>query len=167
MVELIEDQIHQALIKEEEERCRVIEEKNKLDPEKKDKKVTRRIIQKPWSRGIHPRLCQETELLLKVCDYNYELGDPRFRNYCQERGVLHIAGEVGSRRWDFCVNHSQSFGDYLNDARSSGSESADTDDGKPPDAESEIGWKIVRIARAKLQDCWEMFVALDKSSRQP
>ena len=163
MAELIEDQIHQALIREEEERCRAIEEKNKLDPKKKNKKVTRRKIQKPWSRGIHPRLCQETELLLKVSDYDYDLGVPGFQDYCRTRGVLHIAGEVGSRRWTFCVNHGRCFDDFLPDAGNSTFESTDSDNEKAPSPEADTDWKIVKIARGKLQDCWEMYVGLKSS----
>ncbi len=77
-----------------------------------------------------------------------------------------MAGSFGSRRWMFCLHHSRKFDDYCCEPDYKNSVSQDADVDELPDPGSDIGWKIVRIARAKLQDCWEMFVKCEKPDLQ-
>ena len=82
MVKSIEEQMHEAAVEDEELRCQKIEEKNKLDPKKKNRKVPRRNVVQPWTRGTYPKLCQETEWLVRISEYDYDLLDPDFQVLC-------------------------------------------------------------------------------------
>lgn len=98
MVSLIEDQIHQFLIDQEEERCKGIEAAHDRNSETKGKKVQRKTISKPWTRAVASALCQEADLLPMVSQYDYDLSAAATQTYCSTRGILHVAGEPGSRR---------------------------------------------------------------------
>ena len=50
MVALIEDQIHQFLIEQEEERCSALEAEYNKNDETRGKKVKRKMIRKSWAR---------------------------------------------------------------------------------------------------------------------
>lgn len=152
MVALIEDQMHKFLVDQEEQRCRLIELDNP------GMKVTRRKIQKPWTRPEHSTLCQDLALLIMVSEYDYRLSDAGFVDYCAKRGVLHVAGEPGSRRWGFMANYQKSKSDYLDDDPYFWF--AEEVDGKRyrfTDEQMETGWRIITLGRAKLQDCWELY----------
>ena len=91
---LIEDQIHQFFIKKEEDQCRALEKKS-------GKKIKRNKIKKPWTRAPKSSLCQDLDLLIIVDQYDYDLGNVDFKKYCRARSVLHVAGEEGSKRWEY------------------------------------------------------------------
>ena len=112
--DLIEDQIHQHFKDKEEKRCVELEAKYRLDPKNKNKRVERRNIPKPWTRSGNG-ICQEIELLSLVSEFDYDLDDERFQEYCDRRGVLHVAGELGSRRWKYFARHGWAKERYLGD----------------------------------------------------
>jgi hypothetical protein len=160
MVALIEDQMHQHLIDREEQRCVDLELERAKDPKRKLEKVKRRSIPKPWSRGSFPSLCQDSDLLLMVSEFDYKLEEPDFQAYCAERGVLHVAGTPGSKRWHFSRDHARSKEEYLAEPDSRFSNSVYAGGQREySEADMEIGWKIIRVGRAKLQDCWELYLA--------
>ena len=165
MVKPIESQIHEAAIEDEELRCQKIEAQNKLDPKKKNRKVPRRKVGKPWTRGTYPKLCQETDWLARVSEYDYDLLNPEFQDYCRMRGVLHTAGELGGTRWEFCVNHGRSPAEYFEEIGRTPPQPANPEDVVPP-PEADTDWRIVRIARGKLQDCWELFTTQSNAAAQ-
>lgn len=165
MVKSIETQIHEAAIEDEELRCQKIEAQNRLDPKKKDKKVPRRKVGKPWTRGAYPKLCQETEWLARVSEYDYDLLNPEFQDYCRMRGILHMAGPPESTRWGFCVNHGRGPAEYFKEIGRTPPQPTSPDSATPP-PEVDTAWRIVRIARGKLQDCWELFTAAGNSGGQ-
>lgn len=148
VVALIEDQMLAFLEAEEEKRCRDLEES-------KGKKVKRRTIDFPWQRGTHPQLCQETDLLLMVSEYDYDLENSRFQDYCRSRGVLHVAGVPGSERWSVFRDPNIGEDEFLGNSYFRFSEA-----GKEYTSEQmKTQWEIVRIGRAKLEDCWELYTS--------
>jgi hypothetical protein len=158
MVPLIEDQIHQFLIDKEEQRCTSLEIENGKNKETKDKKVKRRVIPKPWVRPNDAALCQETDLLMMVNEYDYDLSDKTFQDYCCARGILHVAGVPQSTRWVYFINYrKRTRSDYLKDPCFQFAEEVNGKRYRYTDKEIEIGWKIIQLGRAKFQDCWESF----------
>ncbi len=153
----IEEQMHQFLIEQEEERCRALEADYDKHKETQGKRVTRKQIPKPWARPSRNALCQNADLLLTVDEYDYDLSDPGFQKYCSDRGVLHVAGEPGSKRWKFFVSHAKPKRQYLEDQYFQFSEEVDGKKHRYTRKEMEVGWKIIRLGRAKLQDCWELY----------
>ena len=157
MTTLIEDQMHQFLIAQEEARCSALEEKYKNNEATKDKKVKRKDISKPWTRSGRDSLCQENELLILVSEYNYDLSNKNFQDYCKDRGILSVAGKSGSKRWDFFLNYKKLKGSFSIDPYFQYAEEVDGKKYRYSDWELEIQWKIILLGRAKLQDCWEIF----------
>lgn len=157
MVASIENQIYQFLKDQEEERCREIEAENNKNEETKNKKVKRKTIPKPWVRPVDSTLCQEVDLLIMVSEYDYDLSDKTFQTYCSARGILHVAGEPGSRRWKYLTDYRKTKSAYLSDPYFQLSEEVDGKRHRYTDEEMETGWKIMLLGRAKLQDCRELY----------
>jgi hypothetical protein len=157
MVASIENQIHKFLIDQEEKRCRAIEAENNKNEETKGKKVKRKAIPKPWVRPGDAALCQEADLLIMVSEYDYDLSDKTFQAYCSARGILHVAGEPGSRRWTYLADYWKTQNSYLADSYFQLSEEVDGKRHRYTDEEMEIGWSILLLGRAALQDCWELY----------
>ena len=145
----IEKQMHQHLIKLEAERCKQLESAGK--------KAKRRAIAKPWTRPGENALCQDTDLLILVSEYDYDLTDTHFQRYCEARGVLYVAGEPGSRRWEFFRHYTKSKTEYLKDPYFQFAQEHNGKRYRYTDDEMETGWRIVVIGRGKLQDCWELY----------
>lgn len=156
MVPLIKDQMHQFLINKEEERCLKKEEEARLQgkPHKKEK---RRKIDPPQERMGPKALCQDPELLLMVNEYDYELSDKSFQTYCENRGILYIAGDIGSKRWQFFLHWHKNKDEYLKDPYFQFAEEVAGKKYKYTAKEMETGWEIIRLGRAKFQDCWELY----------
>jgi len=148
--EPIEEQIHQHFIRLEQERCRQLESTGK--------KAKPRAIAKPWKRPGENTLCQETEFLVVVNRYDYDLSDPKFQHYCEERGVLYVASEPKTRRWDFFHHHDKSKKEFQEDPYFQFAEAHEGRRYRYTDEEMETHWRIILIGRAKLQDCWELYL---------
>ena len=157
MVALIKEQIHQFLMEQEEKRCRALEEEYNRSEETKGKTVKRKTISKPWVRSGKYALCQEIDLLIMVDEYDYDLSDKKFQDYCLARGVLHVSGKIGSKRWQYFLDHRKSKNDYLTDPYFQYAEEVDGKRHQYTNEEMEIGWKIMMLGRAQLQDCWELY----------
>lgn len=157
MAALIEDQVHQFLIDQEEERCRALEAENNKTEETKDKKAKRKAISKPWARPGESALCQDTDLLLMVREYDYDLSEKTFQTYCSARGILHVAGELGSKRWKYVADFRKTKSAYLAEPYFQFSEEVNGKQHRYTNEEMETGWKIMLLGRAKVQDCWELF----------
>ena len=157
MVALIEDQIHQFLIEQEEDRCRALEAENNKNNETKGKKVKRKTIRKPWARPGESALCQENELLIMVDEYDYDLSDKTFQDYCSARGIALVTGKPGSRRWEYMADYTKTKHDYLTDPSFQFALEFNGKRYRYTNKEMETCWKIVLLGRAKLQDCWELY----------
>ena len=158
MVASIDDQIHRFLIEQEESRCRALEAEYKKKDETKGKKVKRKTIRKPWARPNKYALCQEIDLLFMVDEYDYELFDKTFQRYCSARGILHVTGEPGSRKWEYMADYTQTKRDYLADPCFQFAQEFDGKRYRYTSEDMETGWKIMRLGRAKLQDGWELYL---------
>jgi hypothetical protein len=157
MVASIEDQVHQFLVREEEDRCRAIEVENDRNDGTRGKSIKRRVIVKPWSRPTPLALCQHPDLLVMVTEYDYDLSDDDFCAYCTARGVLHVAGQPGTTRWTFLSDYTKPKSAYLSDPYFQHGEEVDGKRHRYSDTEMETGWKIILLERAHLQDCWELY----------
>ena len=158
MVPLIEDQIHQALKAKEEDRCRKLEVQNRYNEGTKNKKVKRREVGKPWSRPRPEALCQDTDLLLLVSEYDYDLSSPAFQAYCRSRGVLYVAGEPGTTRWEYSEQHGRTKAEYLDNPYFQYAQEVNGRGHKFTKDEMETQWRVICLARAQIQDCWELFL---------
>jgi len=157
MVKLIEDQIHQFFINKEEERCLLLEQQYNNNEKTKNKKYKRKKITKPWKRPGPNALCKKNDLLILVKDYDYNLLDKDFQEYCFARGYLHIPGEIGSRRWEYFLKYNKSKSEYMNDHYFQFAQEVNDKCYKYTNKDMELWWKIIELGRAKLQDCWELF----------
>lgn len=157
MVALVEDQIHQFLIDQEEQRCRAIEAENDKNEETKNNKVRRKAIPKPWTRPSASSLCQESDLLIMVREYDYDLSIEKFQDYCSDRGILHVAGEHGSKRWEYMADFRKSKSVFLADLYFQFSDEVSGKQHRFTGEEMEAHWKILMLGRATLQDCWELY----------
>jgi len=156
MVAPLEEQMHQHLIEQEEKRCRALE----LEYKKKEmpgKTVKRKVIEKPWTRPGKHALCQDTDMLILVNAYDYDLSDKAFQEYCSVRGILHVAGELGSHRWEFFTNYEKSRSEYFKDRYFQFTQEVNGKRYRYTDEEMRTGWEIILLGRAKLQDCWELY----------
>jgi hypothetical protein len=98
-------------------------------------------------------LCQDVDTLLGIRRYDFDLNDPAFREYADRRGVLYLAGTPGSPQWRFVADHDVTEADFLGEPSFHVSIGAH----RYTDDDMATHWKIMRIAKAKLQDCWDIF----------
>ncbi len=157
MVASIEEQIHQCLIETEEKRCALIDSDNDSNGLGNGKRTTRRKIQKPWRRRAPQSLCQEIDLLSLVSEYDYDLHDSRFQEYCASRGVLHVAGKHGSGYWEYFSDFTKSDTEFFSDESRRFAQEVGGKRHRYSDDDLKSLWRIVIIGRAKLQDCWEIY----------
>jgi hypothetical protein len=85
---------------------------------------------------------------LFVKQYDYDLTDETFQQYCAARGTLHVAGKAGSRRWDYYVEYSRTKDEYLNDPYFHFAEEWRGERYRFTHSELEIGWMIILLGRA-------------------
>jgi hypothetical protein len=159
MVPRVEEQMHQALIAQEEERCKKLESDHEKSEETRGKKVKRRAIARPWTRPAERSLCERADLLMLVTQYDYDLADESFLNHCEARGVLHVAGVPGSRRWEFFSDYGKLKSEYLADPYFQFAEKSSAKQYRYTDREMDSGWEIIVLGRATLQDCWQVYGA--------
>ena len=92
-----------------------------------------------------------------VREYDYDLTDQHFQEYCQTRGILHLAGEIGSKRWTMFVNHQTDKNSFLSDEYFQHATPVNDNQYKFTANEMESQWTVILIGRARFQDCWETF----------
>lgn len=146
----IADQVHRELKEREEERCRECERVT-------GGKVKRRKIPVPVVRMGPKALCQNIAYLMLVSEYDYDLLDPLFQDYCSSRGTLHLAGVPGSTRWHYFVDSSLTKDDYLANPYFQFAQEFEGTRHKYTPEEMEVLWKVIFLGRAVLQDCWELY----------
>jgi hypothetical protein len=119
-----------------------------------------------WKRPYPRMLCQDLDVLLRITQYDFDLSDPEFHRYAEQRGVLYVAGREGSPRWRFTGDFTQGRGQFLTDSCFRFAQEYPVGSGVrhmyTPD-EVAFHWKVMCIARAKLQDAWEIY----KAENQP
>jgi len=142
----IEDQIYQHVVALEAEKAKAEGRKP-------------RKVQKPWTRKDQEQTLCPSDLLQVVREHDYRLDDEGFQAYCRSRGTLHAAGVEGSRRREFMAEHSKTKDEYAADTYFQFAEECDGTRYKYTTREMEIGWGIIELGRAVLQDCWELYQA--------
>jgi len=158
MVASIEDQIHQHFKDLEEARCRELEAKRDRGEPGATTSIERRTVRKPWTRPGENALCQEGEFLVLVKDLDYDLSDAGFQAYCLARGVIHVAGEPGSKTWRFFEVHSKAQDEFLADPDLQQAQEHEGRRYRFTPSEMAVNWQIIELGRAKLQDCWELYM---------
>lgn len=145
-------QILRGLQTAEETRC-AKKEKNT------GKKVTRREVQVPNFRSGPKALCHRRDLLTHVTEYDYDLSDAFFRDYAAARGVLYVAGKLGSERWRLFADPTLPLESFVGDPSFQYAVRCEMDRRKFSKRDLKIQWKILVHGRALLQDCWEIYLA--------
>ncbi len=112
-----------------------------------------------WRRPAPTAICQDHQVLLAITEFDFDLTDPGFQAYARSRGVLHGCGIPGSHRWRFTADHAATRDDFMADPcfRSPDPGPITSAVYLYPPEEMETHWRIMRLAKAKLQDCWELY----------
>lgn len=162
----IEDQIHRFLVEKEEQRCRAVEAEYNKHSETLGKKEKRRKVTKPWKRSGEAALCQDIDVLQMVTEYDYDLSDESFQQYCAGRGTLHVARESGSKWWEWVADYERTKSAYLNEPYFRHAIEVNGTRQMYSDQEMEFFWELMILARATMQDCWELY-SKEKSQSNP
>ena len=163
MAASIEDQIHKCLVEREEQRCIAIEAEYNRHGKLRGKKEKRRKIAKPWKRTGESALCQDVDLLEMVAEFDYNLSNMSFQEYCAARGVLHVAGEPDSTRWKYVADYEKTKDDYMSDSFFQFAIEVNGNRQRYSEQEMEFGWRLMLLARATIQDCWELHLKKDST----
>lgn len=113
-----------------------------------------------WKRPYPQMICQDISVLARITRYDFNLSDSGFRAYAQRRGVLHVAGKIGSPRWRFIGDFSKGRADFMGDAYFNFAQEYPAGSGvrrKFTREEMAFRWKLICIARGKMQDAWELY----------
>lgn len=124
-----------------------------------------------WKRPAPCTILTNTSTLLKITDYDFDMSAAGFEEYAERRGVLSNAGIKGSGRWNVVMDHSWTkerfmSSDVMRDNREAVAKGWAGSGGQPlsvrifTDEERELSWKVILIAKAHLQDCWEVWLNL-------
>jgi hypothetical protein len=159
-VATIEDQVYRYDNAVEELRCRDLE----ADAKSNGKSYTRRKIKLGWSRSMDVTLCMDSDLLVKVHAYDYDLADVDFQRYCEDRGTLYVAGSQGSALWALMAEHDKTRASFMADPAFRHAIEADGKRYRFNQKELDSRWWSIQIGRGKLQDCWEIYRKSKKSS---
>ena len=119
-----------------------------------------------WKRPHAATLLMDTETLKLVTEYDYDLSDEQFEEYARRRGCMNGAFREGSRHRMYVREHWLSEADFLadEDPDVTHPEPSVYNDFSPPrytEAERRGTWQVIALARAALQDCWEVYESLD------
>lgn len=121
-----------------------------------------------WRRPGAVAICQDIDVLARVSQYDFDLSDVRFLAYAHARGVLYKAGNCQSRRWQATADHALSREAFLADRYFQLSEphpvTGQQHAYSPEDMETH--WRIMKIAKGGLQDCWQLYCARSEADQQ-
>lgn len=153
-------QAQRALQEAEEQRCLAREQAS-------GKPARRRNIRVPTVRLGPQALAHRHDLLILVRDYDYDLSDVAFCEYCRQRGTLSVAGVPKSRRWKIFADHQRTKEQYLADPYFHFAQTHEGGRHKYTDDEMASGWRVICYGRAVLQDCWELYQGGATRPRSP
>jgi hypothetical protein len=125
-----------------------------------------------WKRPYPMMICQDIDVLQHVTKYDFDLSNADFRHYAKQRGVLYVAGVEGSPRWHFTGDFAKGRAEFMSDVYFKFSQEDPLRPGvrhKYTAEEMEFHWKVMCIARGKLQDAWELYrtIGLSAVAHQP
>jgi hypothetical protein len=145
----VQEQIHRSLVAEEEAHGSALEAQ-------KGKPVKRRHV-RAWKRPGPEHLTQDPELLVRITEFSYDLEKKGFQKYCEGRGVLHVAGQRGSRRWLYMSDTRKDRDQFLSDPSFQYAQEHHGQRYKYTDEEMATAWRIVQLGRAALEDAWDLY----------
>jgi hypothetical protein len=155
----IEEQIHRHFIEVERKHCAELQAAWDAAAEKKGKRPQPRDVPKPWKRPGPRALCQDPEMLAAVREFDYDLTDAGFQEYCASRARLSIAGVRESRRWEYFRDHWRGKQEFLADPYFGFAEEYEGKRYEYTPAEMQTHWRVLALGRAAFQDAWELYVA--------
>ena len=82
--------------------------------------------------------------------------DEGFQRYCTARGVFHVAGERGSRRWLYMGDTRRGRDEFLADPEFLHAQEHRGERYRYT-AEMDAGWRVLQLGRAALEDAWELY----------
>jgi hypothetical protein len=106
-----------------------------------------------WKGALPVTICQDNNVLVRVSEYDFDLGNKAFLTYLNARGVAHRAGE--KERFAFTANHAATKAEFFTIFAL-----AKPYEGKQyayTASEMEWHWRIMLAAKGAMQDCWEIF----------
>ena len=109
--------------------------------------------QSDWKRTQKETLLQDFNLLIKITEYDFDLTDQGFKDYCHARGVLQKMGN--DSRYNFTANHKaikEEFFVLFRYAKEYHGSSY-----RFTDKEMAIHWEIMLAAKGAIQDAWELY----------
>jgi hypothetical protein len=113
-----------------------------------------------WKRPYPKMICQDINVLQRVTEYDFDLNDATFARYAEQRCGRGVAGIEGSVEWRFTGDYSKGRAEFMNNFYFRFTQPIPPGSGKRrklTDEEMESRWKWIGIARAKLQDAWEIY----------
>ncbi len=106
-----------------------------------------------WAGTLPETICQETDILLAITEYDYDTEDPGFVQYCLDRGCWYRVHEEGSISYQF-VHHCDWGESAYMKCKQTTIEPYNT---LLHPEELKVMWQGVLAARGALQDCWEIY----------
>jgi|GEM_PF-5364351 len=97
---------------------------------------------------------------MRMTEYDFNLADPGFLFYAEQRGVLHCMGAPDSRRREFIGDTRLGFDNLKADPYFQFAQEWPPGSGQRhryTDAELETLWRVIRYDRGRLQDAWELY----------
>jgi len=110
-----------------------------------------------WKGPLPISICQDMNILLKITEYDYDLRNQEFEEYCRSRfGFCRPQDpKYFEQLCDLTTDKKKFFESWKICGRYASQEMIGK---KISDDRLELEWKIFNITRGKLQDCWEIFI---------
>lgn len=117
--------------------------------------MVKTIYEQTGWKGILPvSICQDSDALNQVTEFDYVLPDPAFFDYCQSR-LGNIKPHNCPWYWEMVMDHRTTRQSYINAARGNARYLRSGE--RVAGQEILLSWKTYCIQRAKIQDCWEIY----------
>ncbi|MDA3970263.1 MAG: hypothetical protein PF442_02825 [Desulfobulbaceae bacterium] len=110
-----------------------------------------------WRGPLPVSICQDMDILLQINEYDYDLTNKDFEEYCHCRGrSIHAVDP----RWfhqlcDLAITKDDFFNSWRVQSNFAGINVRGT---TRTTAELEGVWQAFRLTKGQLQDCWEIFM---------
>ena len=106
-----------------------------------------------WKGAMPVTLCQDTDVLVRVGEYDFDLNNKAFQGYLKTRGIAHKAGTKA--RFSFTANHQATKAEFM--AMFQLAEPYKGQQYKFSAEEMQAHWRVMLAAKGAMQDAWEIF----------
>lgn len=112
-----------------------------------------------WRRPYPQTLCMRYETLCKITEYDYDLSDAGFVDYARRRGCMNGVFREGSALREYVRDHWRTQEGFLSDDRIGITHAQLYRGDRYKYTREELlgNWECVLVAKAHLQDCWEIY----------